>query len=119
MTPNLPVIAVVGPCSSGKSTLVAELAKTGYPARHVAQEHSFVPDMWRKLTKPDILIFLDVSYTISKQRQGISEWPSSIYQKQVERLRHAREHADFFLNTTDLTPEEVLQKVLSFLKSLE
>ena len=119
MTKNLPTLALVGPCASGKSTLITELEKKGYKARHIAQEHSFVPDMWRKLSKPDVLIYLDVSYGTSKRRQGIKEWPHSIYQQQVDRLRHAYKHADFFLNTNNLTPEEVLQKVLFFLQNFD
>ncbi|MBP9503378.1 MAG: hypothetical protein KBF17_14555, partial [Candidatus Promineofilum sp.] len=46
-------VAVVGPCASGKSTLVAALRAAGYDARHPAQEHSFVKDMWRRRVDPD------------------------------------------------------------------
>ncbi|MBU0511729.1 MAG: hypothetical protein KJ638_08520, partial [Chloroflexi bacterium] len=56
------IIGVVGACGSGKSSLVAGLSEHGYHAHHIAQEHSFVPDMWQRLTKPDVLIFLNISY---------------------------------------------------------
>ena len=39
-------IAVVGPCASGKSTFAKALKAAGYEARHPAQEHSYVPNMW-------------------------------------------------------------------------
>ena len=113
------VIGVIGPCAAGKSTLVTALEERGYTAKHIAQEHSFVPDMWYKRIKPDILIFLDVSYAVAKQRQGTSGWQRSLYKKQVTRLRHAREHADLFFNTDDLTPKEILRNVLNYLESTE
>ncbi|MBS1248994.1 MAG: hypothetical protein MAG431_00565 [Chloroflexi bacterium] len=112
-------ITILGPCASGKSTLIAELKKRGYQASHIAQEHSFIPDLWHKWAGPDILIFLDVSYDISKQRQGIKHWSHSLYEKQVNRLRHAREHADLLLNTNNLSPREVVQHVLEYLDQWE
>jgi hypothetical protein len=38
------------------------------------------------------------------------------HQEQLRRLAHAREHAHLIVNTDNLTPEQVLQKVLDFLK---
>ncbi|OQY26272.1 MAG: hypothetical protein B6I38_11635 [Anaerolineaceae bacterium 4572_5.1] len=119
MTNTPPTIAVVGPCASGKSTLIEKLKKRGYTAKHIAQEHSFVPDLWRKRAEPDVLIYLDVSFEESKQRQNISESPKSLYKNQIERLRHAREHADLFLNTTNLTPGEVFQQVQEYINQLK
>ena len=106
MNPTFPTIAVVGPCASGKTTLISELRKRGYTAKHVAQEHSFVPDMWYRMTDPGVLIYLDVSYEVSKERQRVSEWPYNLYKKQISRLRHARKHADLYLDTNQLTPGE-------------
>ena len=54
-----PKIGVVGPCAAGKTTLIAGLRNHGYTAKHIAQEHSYVPAMWQLLTNPDILIYLD------------------------------------------------------------
>ncbi|MBK7217144.1 MAG: hypothetical protein IPH95_08855 [Candidatus Promineofilum sp.] len=62
-------IAVVGPCASGKSTLTAALRAAGYEARMPAQEHSYVPDMWRRLVDPDVLIYLDISYEALLERR--------------------------------------------------
>ncbi|GAB4530222.1 MAG: hypothetical protein Fur0018_17370 [Anaerolineales bacterium] len=109
------VLGIVGPCAAGKSTLVRQLRQAGYQARHIAQEHSFAPAMWQRINPPDCLIFLDVSFPISMQRRPDPRWTLREYEAQQQRLRHAREHADFYLLTDRLTPEQVYQQVLSFL----
>ena len=106
-----PVIGVVGACAAGKSTLVTDLRSLGYKARHIAQEHSYVQDMWKQISNPDFLIYLDVSYEISISRTG-SSWSRLIYEKQVQRLVHAKQHADLYIETDDLSPEQVLEFVL-------
>ena len=109
-----PVIGVVGPCAAGKSTLVSDLRSRGYQARHIAQEHSYVQDMWKQISNPDILVYLDVSFEISIMRTG-SNWARVIYEKQVQRLLHAKQHADLYINTNDLSPEQVIEFVLKIL----
>jgi len=47
-------IALVGPCSSGKTTLAVFLKAQGYDVRQPAQEHTYAPQMWQRLSKPDI-----------------------------------------------------------------
>ena len=106
---------IVGPCSAGKSTLVAGLEKRGVFARNIAQEHSYVKDMWQRLTNPDILIYLDVSYHVAQTRRKLN-WNTGEYETQKHRLRNARKHADLYLQTDALSPEEVLSQVLDFLK---
>ena len=106
------IIGVVGTCGSGKSSLVAGLSELGYRAHHIAQEHSFAPNMWQRLTKPDVLIFLNVSYPITLQRKDFT-WTLSEHKEQLFRLRHANQHADLHIDTDDLTPDEVLRIVLS------
>jgi hypothetical protein len=64
-----PLIAVVGPCASGKSLLVQALRARGYNTREVAQEHSYVPTMWQRITQPDLLVYLDVSWAVARQRR--------------------------------------------------
>jgi deoxyadenosine/deoxycytidine kinase len=112
------LIGVIGPCSAGKSTLIQALGDHGYSARHIAQEHSYVPDMWRRIVNPDVLIYLDVSYTVSMRRRPL-EMDEKEFFEEVSRLSHAREHADLYLHTDNLTPQEVLDQVLGFLKSRE
>ena len=109
------IIGIVGPCAAGKSTLIKKLTELGMTPKHIAQEHSFIPDMWERLTSPDLLIFLDVSFEESMKRRK-QDWALKDYNEQHHRLRHARQHANFYLNTTNLSPEDVLNKVLIYIK---
>jgi thymidylate kinase len=111
------LIGIVGPCAAGKSTLAAGLKAFGYQARGIAQEHSFAPSMWQRITKPDILIYLDVSYENTIRRRRL-DWTPAEYAEQLDRLRHAREHADFYLDTNPLAIPEVLQKATIFLEEI-
>ena len=105
-----PFIGVVGPCTAGKSTLIEGLTRLGYRTRHIAQEHSFVKDMWQRLTNPDVLVFLDVSYPISCRRRKL-DWTEADWQEQQHRLRHARENAVVYVDTDGLSVEQVLERV--------
>jgi thymidylate kinase len=107
-------IAVVGPCSAGKSLLVAELRRQGYEARQPAQEHSYVADMWRRLRQPDLLIYLDVDYAAAQARRPTTTTPQRLAEQRV-RLSHARQHCDFYLDTSGMTVDEVKTAVLDFL----
>lgn len=111
-----PLIGVVGPCGSGKSTLIAGLERHGYACRHIAQEHSYVQAMWQKIAKPDILIFLDASFRVSTARRQLT-WQPADHDEQYRRLAHARQHAQIVIDTDHLTPAQVLQKALDFLQS--
>lgn len=110
------LIGVVGPCGSGKSTLIAGLERHGYACRHIAQEHSYVQSMWQKITNPDLLIFLDASFPVSTERRKLT-WQKKDHDEQQRRLSHAREHANLLIDTDHLTPEQVLQEALDYLKS--
>ena len=110
------LIGVVGPCGAGKSSLVTGLKRHGYLVRHIAQEHSYVPDMWKRLTNPDLLIYLDVSYENSIIRRKL-DWTNEEYLEQLHRLRHARQNADLYVDTNLLNLEEVLDRVISFIES--
>lgn len=110
-----PLIGVVGPCGSGKSTLIGGLEQYGFACRHIAQEHSYVQAMWQIISKPDLLIFLHASFPVSTARRKLN-WQEKDYNEQTRRLSHAREHAHIIIDTDDLTPEQVLQIALDFLK---
>jgi thymidylate kinase len=111
------LVIVVGPCGSGKTTLVARLRALGYTARAVAQEHSHVHDLWKHGGIPDALIFLDASpTTISKRRQN--EFPQWLYTIQLRRLRSARQHATLYLHTDSISLNEIQQRVLEHLHAL-
>lgn len=114
--PSKPLIGIVGPCGSGKSTLIEGLEKSGYSCRHIAQEHSYVKTMWQVISKPDILIYLHASFEISTSRRRLN-WQEKDYREQLHRLAHAHEHAHLIVNTDDLTPEQVLKTALDFLRN--
>jgi cytidylate kinase len=108
-----PLIGVVGPCGSGKSTLCTGLTRLGYRSRHIAQEHSYVKDMWQRLTRPDILVFLDASHQTTCQRRKL-DWTEAEWEEQQRRLSHARANAGLYLDTDGLSIEEVLDRVVAY-----
>jgi guanylate kinase len=108
------VVGIVGPCAAGKTTLVARLREKGIEVRHIAQEHSYVPDMWQRLSKPDVLIFLDVTYHTSLERRKLN-WTENEYNEQQRRLGHARQNANLIIKTDDMTADEVEETILVFL----
>lgn len=108
-----PRVAVVGPCASGKTTLVAALHERGYDAHAVAQEHSGVPYLWQ-LREPDLLIFLDVALDATAERRD-GNWPQDLYATQQARLANARQHADLYLDTSPLSAAEVVARAATFL----
>ena len=110
------LVGVVGPCGSGKSTLAAGLLQAGFRSRPIAQEHSYVPYMWQRITAPDVLIFLVASFPVCTARRRLN-WNEADYQEQLRRLAHAREHADFLIETDDLNIQQVLEAAVAFLKS--
>jgi dephospho-CoA kinase len=112
------LIGVVGPCGTGKSELVSRLKDHGFRVRHIAQEHSFAPKMWRVITNPDILIYLKVSYPKTLDRKNF-KWSEKEFQEQLHRLRHARAHADIMIDTDPLTPNEVFQSILEALNEIQ
>lgn len=111
-------IGVVGPCAAGKTTLIVALKTLGYRVHHIAQEHSYVADMWQRISNPDVLVYLDVSYSISMQRRPMN-WSEGEFLEQVHRLVHARQHANLYIDSNNLTPNEVLRKVLDFLTATD
>ncbi len=127
------IIKVVGPCKSGKSTLVAGLQAAGYAARSCGQEHSETPAMWQRIHPPECLIFLEVSPETMRARVNRSDWSDDLLATQQRRLAHARQHADLLATqqrrlaharqhadlivATDLaSAQEVLGQVMAFLE---
>ncbi len=112
-----PLIGVVGVCASGKSTLIKGLTAQGYRCRHIAQEHSYVQDMWQRLTNPDILIFLKISYEKTLERKKLN-WTRIEYETQLKRLQHAFQHADIIIDTESLDPRQLMERVTSEINNL-
>jgi deoxyadenosine/deoxycytidine kinase len=103
-------IVVVGPCGSGKTTLVVGLTGHGIAARQVAQEHSIVRDLWR-LRAPSLLVYLDASYETCSLRKRF-DWPRADYEEQGRRLEYARRECDIYVDTDGRSPQAVLDEVL-------
>jgi len=114
-----PLIAVVGVCAAGKTTLARALRELGYNARPVLQEHSYVPNMWQRITRPDILIYLAADLETVRRRRRDPYFPTWLFEQELARLSHARAHADIYIDTSDLTPGEVLFRALAGLERLE
>jgi hypothetical protein len=109
-----PRLTVVGPDAAGKSELVGRLRALGYNAGSCAQEHSYVPDMWRRLARPDFLIYVDARLETIAQRRAI-DWGQERLDELNARLAHARAHCDFYLATDDLEAPKVVEQVCAAL----
>jgi len=68
--------------------------------------------MWKRITDPDLLIFLDASFPVTVSRRAL-DWRPSDWAEQQRRLVHARAHADLYIMTDSLTPDAVVQRVLA------
>ncbi|MCE7983879.1 MAG: hypothetical protein DYG89_22120 [Caldilinea sp. CFX5] len=113
---QLPVIKVVGVSASGKSTLVARLRQAGYNARAVSQEHSNVLTLWQQFDRTSVLIYLDASLEIQRQRRPDVTWDAANLQMEQSCLAHARDHADLKIDTAALTSETVWRITEAFLQ---
>lgn len=109
-----PRIVVVGPCASGKSTLVSRLKDLGFDAYAVAQEHSAVRNLWQR-KDPDVLIALDVSLDVVRARRSPT-WLEAVYQRQHERLASAYAAADLTIDTARHDSEAVVAMVCDWLE---
>ncbi len=111
------LLGIVGPCSAGKSELARRLRGLGYRVKEIRQEHSSVPDMWRRITNPDVLIYLDVALDVAAQRERLAQ-PSSWWpEERAVRLAHARAHCDIYVDTSDLDPDSVFARVTALLET--
>ena len=110
-------IVVVGPCAAGKSTLVAALRELGYDAHASGQEHSEIAMLWQH-SHPDVLIALEVDISAVRERRGGS-WPEWLHDRQVRRLAAASRAADLAIDTTVLSPQTVVDRVVAYLQRRE
>jgi shikimate kinase len=111
-----PRIVAVGPCAAGKTTLVNNLSPKGYNIRSCAQEHSFVPQLWQRYCRAQVLVYLDAELPTITERQQRTDWTQRRLDKQRRRLAHARAHCDLYLPTDDLTRQQVAESVEAFLQ---
>lgn len=115
--PEPPRVVVVGPDAAGKTELVKRLRALGYNARSCAQDHSYVPDMWRRIARPDFLIYLDARLDTIARRRRI-DWGQERLDVLNARLAHARAHCDFYLPTDDLEPSQIVDWVCTALAEM-
>jgi deoxyadenosine/deoxycytidine kinase len=114
---DIPILGIAGPCTAGKSTLIHILSgRYAVELRHKAQEHSYVQDMWQRIYPPTWLVFLDVSFDTTLERNPRLNWTREEYQEQQRRLTHARAHADLIVQTDGLTAQQVAERVAAFLE---
>ena len=107
-------LVVVGVCVSGKTTLVKSLRDLGIDAHNVAQEHSTIKKLWNH-KQPDILVVLDVKLKTIRQRRMVP-WGEDRLAVQRKRLCDAYEHADLYIQTDELSKNEIVQKVLEHIR---
>ncbi len=110
-------IVVVGPCASGKSTLVNGLQQSGYTSARLApQEHSGVRNLWAWRGQPDVLIYLDADADTINRRQQRADWTPTMVDEQRARLSTARAACHFYLPTDTLSIPQVLEAVIDFIE---
>ena len=110
-------IFIVGPCASGKSTLVRALRMHEYDAHATSQEHSAIPTLW-STRQPTTLIALQADLESVRLRRQDARWSREIWIEQQERLLNAFENADYIANTSNRNANDVVRDVLGFLSSL-
>ena len=115
--PGRDQVVVVGPCASGKSTLVRGLRSHGYDARVVSQEHSAVASLWRHQGHPLLIALTADLESVRLRRQAL--WPKAIYAAQLERLADAYANADLTVRTDELSSAGVLNAALKYLAGSE
>lgn len=113
--PRRPVVAVVGVCAAGKTTLVSGLRALGIEAYSVPQEHSVVRRLWQRV-QPDLLVMLDARWETTKRRRPEITYGPDRLEEQRHRLRYARAECDLYLPTDDLTIDQVRQRVLELVE---
>ena len=107
-------VVVVGPCASGKTTLVNGLRSLGYNAVACGQEHSEIRTLWR-CSGPGALIALEVDLATVRRRRG-ADWSAELLDRQRLRLADAVAAADLVLDVSRLSEAAVLARVLRALE---
>ncbi len=99
-------IVVIGPCASGKSTLVHSLCDAGFDATVCAQEHSEIPTLWRHY-EPDMVIALTLDLATLRNRRD-EDWQDDLLATQMGRLAVGFAAASVVLDTSLLDSEQIM-----------
>ena len=110
------LIAVVGNCAAGKTTLVNNLQQRGYRAINVPQEHSDIRRLWR-FKEPDLLVLLSCTHATAKQRRPTFAWSEKQLAVQWQRLAPAREECALYIATDELSREDVVNAVVELIET--
>jgi hypothetical protein len=97
--------------------VAAALRLRGIDARSVAQEHSIIPDLW-KHSRPDLLVYLDVSYEEAARRREIF-WPPERHREQKEFMEPARRAADLVILTDALEVSQIVDRISNYLTAMQ
>jgi epoxyqueuosine reductase QueG len=106
-------IVVIGPCASGKTTLVARLKDLGYDAHACGQEHSEITELWRHLN-PAVVIGLQIDLDTLRQRRSAT-WSDRLYARQLTRLESGYDRADMLIDCDTFNADEVIRQVVDWL----
>lgn len=98
----------MGVCASGKSTLKKHLDALGIASHAIAQEHSQVPQLFRRQGRWVVLLVANWQ-TVHRRRQ--LSWDREFYRTEWDRLRAARQDAHLIIHTDALTPHQVAREV--------
>jgi hypothetical protein len=71
--------------------------------------------MWQRLTRPDVLVYLEASLDTLQSHRPTSEWTAARLAEARHRLRHAARHADLRLSVDGVSAEETARQVLEYL----
>ena len=111
------LVGIDGPDAAGKTTLAENLTRLGYEAKTVAQEHSYIPALYRH-TSPDVVIYLDASFAAIRKRRAI-DWDESSLAEERARLADARQTCDLYVKTDKLNADQVFRRVRRWLEKRE
>ena len=111
---RVPLVAVVGICAVGKTTVVRGLRDAGYSALEIAQEHSEVPYLWAR-SDPSFLVCLDAGDEVVWGRREYLHAERLKRQRQL--LSYARDRADLALDVSDMDNEEAISRVIEALEA--
>jgi chloramphenicol 3-O-phosphotransferase len=73
--------------------------------------------LWQH-SHPDVLIALEVDIRAVRERRGGS-WPEWLHDRQVRRLAAASRAADLAIDTTAISPQTVVDRVVAYLQRRE